>query len=87
MSGEQKSGVVNAIEEQAELRMFLAKMREFEEAFCKAMYTGEDFTMRFEVRGNKRVLLRARVYTDCAEQLDSSQKRLDKKLKERPVHT
>lgn len=80
-SNNEKGTVTDAIEHPPALKLFLKKFREFEAAFCKSMYEGADFTIRFEVRGNKRELLHARVYTDNSERPNGAQKRIDEKSK------
>lgn len=69
----------NAISHQESLNLFLRYLAKFERAFCKAMYDGEDFTMRLEVRGNAKELLRVRLYRDESEQPRGAQYRIDKK--------
>ena len=46
------------------LKLFLQSFKTFENSFCEFMNTGEDFTLRLEVRGNKKGLVHCRVSTD-----------------------
>jgi hypothetical protein len=39
-------------------------MKKFDRYFCEVMDSGEDFTLRLEVRGNDHKLLHCRVYKD-----------------------
>jgi hypothetical protein len=46
------------------LSRFLRKMSQFDKAFCDAMASGEDFTLKLEVHGCNGKLIHARVVTD-----------------------
>jgi len=48
----------------ASLALFLRNMRKFDQAFCQAMVEGTDFTLSFEVRGDKHKMEHCRVKTD-----------------------
>jgi len=58
--------------DQAALKLFIMKMREFDEFFCAAMNKGSDFTLRLEVKGNSNELKHVRVLTDEREVPGSS---------------
>ncbi len=46
------------------LAEFLRAMAEFDRAFCDAMATGTDITLKMEVRGDKSRFIHARVLAD-----------------------
>lgn len=46
------------------LALFLKSMRKFEALFCEYMFSGTDFTLGLEIRGNKGQLVHSRVKTD-----------------------
>lgn len=65
-------------DDNASLSAFLRKLKKFEDVFCAYMFSGEDFTLRLEVRGNKHVLLHARLHADEIDRPDGAESRLDK---------
>ena len=58
------NGFKEVIKEDTHLKTFLASMKDFDDEFCRLMFTGDDFTLRLEVHCNKGELLHARVYRD-----------------------
>ncbi len=54
------------------LALFLRSLREFEERFCKCMFSGSDFTIGLEVRGNRGRLIHARPKSDEFNRPDES---------------
>jgi len=67
------------IQDEEALACFLQKVREFDQKFCAEMFTGSDFTIRLEVRGNASELLHVRVYADVMSRPPNAQKRIDEK--------
>ena len=61
------------------LELFIAKLAMFEEQFCAFMIDGSDYTLRLEVRGNKREIIHIRCYTDNIWRVAGAQKRVDEK--------
>ena len=49
------------------LAIYLRGVKKFDEAFCRDMISGDDFTIRLEVHGCKSKLLHCRVYVDEIE--------------------
>lgn len=49
------------------LDVFLNGMRKFDASFCGLMASGNDFTLRLEVHGNRGKLLHCRCYQDDIE--------------------
>lgn len=49
------------------LRIFLRGMDKLNQKFCDLMASGNDYTLRFEVNGNKGKLNHVRVYMDDIE--------------------
>lgn len=75
----QPNGYHEVLGDDESLACFLRKMAEFDREFCACMASGEDFTLRLEVRGNKGVLLHARSYRDKIDRPDGAQDRIDGK--------
>ena len=46
------------------LATFMKSMRDFESAFCRAMYDGSDYTLKLEVHGAKGNMIHSRVVDD-----------------------
>jgi len=61
------NGYREAIQDDESLALFLRSMKKFDQRFCDAMASGEDFTLRMEVHGNKGVLIHVRVQDDGFE--------------------
>lgn len=59
-----ENGYREALKDDESLALFLRRMRDFDEAFCKNMNEGLDFTLKIEVHGNNRRLIHCRVYDD-----------------------
>ena len=49
------------------LKLFLAKVADFDHMFSHEMTKGADFTIRLEVRGCKHKLVHVRVYRDSID--------------------
>jgi len=60
------------------LAAFLRAMSKYERYFCELMMAGVDFTLRLEVRGDKREILHCRVYNDGFDR-PSSKNGIDRK--------
>ena len=65
-----------ALDDDESLASFLKAMRKFDLAFCDIMASGEDCTLRLEVRVHKNVLLHTRVYRDEIDRPVGVDKRL-----------
>lgn len=61
------------------LKVFLRKMKEFDTAFCDLMAGGDDYTLRLEVRGNKGVLLHAKVQNERIDRPDGVEKLIEQR--------
>jgi hypothetical protein len=46
------------------LRAFNEALQEFDEDFCRNMFSGKDFTLKIEVHGNGGKLIHCRVHND-----------------------
>lgn len=68
-----------AIEDNESLLILMRQLAKLERMFCDYMHTGNDFTLRLEVRGNRGVLLHARVNGDDIERPNGAQQRIDEK--------
>jgi hypothetical protein len=55
------------INDDKSLALFLRCMQKFDKHFCNAMASGEDYTLRLELRGDGGRLLHCRVLTDGFE--------------------
>ncbi len=55
------------LREEDTIAMFLRAMAKFDRAFCDAISSKEDFTLRMEVHGNQGELLHVRVINDGFE--------------------
>ena len=64
-----------ALKNERSLEIFLRNIQEFDEYFCRNMFSGKDFTLKFEVHGAKRELIHCRVHNDCFERPSGSKKR------------
>lgn len=49
------------------LLIFMKKMMEFDRRFCEVMASGNEFTVRIEVKGDKGKVIHCRVYNDEIE--------------------
>lgn len=49
------------------LAVFTRKIIEFDRKFCDAMVSGNEFTIRLEIRGDKSKVVHCRVYNDEIE--------------------
>ena len=47
-----------------DLVLFLRALKKFDGTFCKFMSSGEDFNLRFEVRGNRSGLVSCKISTE-----------------------
>ena len=61
------------------LATFLRAMAEFDRLFCQFMYTGKEFTLRLEVRGNRREMSHCKVNTESLERTPEAERRIEKK--------
>ncbi len=52
-----------------DLMVFMKNMSKFDDKFSEMLASGLDFTLRFEVRGNKGVLMHCRVSEDGFERM------------------
>lgn len=74
------NGFYEAISDEASLKLFLKKMKDFDEAFCREMFKGSDYTIRIEVRGNKGELIHVRTSIDAIDRPNGAQQRIDNKV-------
>lgn len=56
-----------ALKDEESLAIFLRCVKRFDQHFCDAMASGEDFTLRLEIHGNKGQLIHCRVNRDGFE--------------------
>ena len=54
-------------DDQESLQIFLRGMAKLNDKFCNGILSGNDFTIRLEVHGNKNKLIHTRVYEDDIE--------------------
>ena len=73
------NGFRKVIDHDKSLVLFVKKLKEFDDEFCRLMVEGSDFTLRLEVRANKGEIHHVRLYQDDIERVDGSQKRVDNK--------
>ena len=64
MSVSKANGYREVLKDDESLSTFLRAMHDFDEAFCKAMNDGSDFTLRMEVHGASGHLIHCRVTPD-----------------------
>ena len=62
----------------AGLEIYLAALDEFQTAVVEELTDGQDFTIRLEVRGNKRELLHVRVSRDHIGRPSGVEKRIQR---------
>lgn len=74
-----KTNYRELLEDDEHLVVFLRKMKEFDTAFCDLMSGGDDFTLRLEVRGNKGVLLHAKVQNERIDRPDGVERLVEKR--------
>lgn len=72
----------DVIRDQQDLALFLRNLRKFDQRFVEAMTSYVDFTMRFEVHGNKGELLHCRVSDDGFDRPNGVEKRIEEKKKQ-----
>ncbi len=65
------------------LATFLRAMSEFGRLFCQFMYTGKEFTLRLEVRGNKGEMAHCKVNTESLERTPEAERRIDEKRRKK----
>jgi hypothetical protein len=68
-----------AIADDAVLALFLSALRDFDTAFCNAMVSGTDFTLKLEIHGNDHCLLHARINTDTFRRPAGADKKAEAK--------
>lgn len=73
------NGFSTVIEDEESLKLFLRKMKDFDEAFCREMFKGSDYTIRLEVRGNKGEVIHVRTSVDAIDRPNGAQQRIDDK--------
>lgn len=73
------NGFASVIRDNDSLKLFLKKMGQFDEMFCKSMNEGSDFTISLEVRGNCGELLHVQVRQLDIERPNGADKRIEKK--------
>jgi hypothetical protein len=54
----------DVLKDDESLRAFLGALRDFNEAFCKAMVDGVDYTLKLEIHGASGKLVHCRVNND-----------------------
>jgi len=62
-----------------DLRHFLRNFQKFDRLFCGAMNGGNEFTLRFEVKGDKHKLIHCRVGTDEWDKVDKPKEKKEKR--------
>lgn len=67
LSKNDEAQIGRAINNEADLSLFLKKMARFNEYFCGLMFDRIDFNIRLEVRGNNGKLLHCRLMIDDTE--------------------
>ena len=72
-------GFQDVVRDNESLALFLRKVAEFDEAFCKLMVKGCDFTLKLEVHGNKGEILHAKVNSGDIERPHGVEKRIEEK--------
>lgn len=75
----QPSSYRKALKDDESLAHFLAALADFDRAFCDAMASGADFTLKLEIHGNRCELLHARVQNDVFRRPAGVEKRVEKK--------
>ncbi len=77
-SSHRESGYVRAFKgNDASLALFLAAMHDFDSAFCDAMASGTDFTLRLEIHGDRGEMIHARVQDDQFRRPAGVERRLE----------
>jgi hypothetical protein len=78
---------VQEILENESLEVFLAAMRDFDQAFVDALSAGIDFTIKLEVRGDLGEMLHARLVGDRWRRPSGVERRMEqaKKMKKRKI--
>lgn len=61
------------------LKIFLRAMAKFERRFCDSMASGEDFTIKMEVHGNKGEMIHCRIVNDEFERPCGVERRVETK--------
>jgi len=64
-----------ALNDDESLSVFLRCLKEFDQNFCDLMFSGADFTLRLEVRGDKGKLIHSRVSKDHFDKPDVKKSR------------
>jgi len=73
-----EEGYRKALKDDPSLVAFLSALKEFDRAFCDAMASGTDFTLKLEVHGNRSELIHARVQNDSFRRPAGVEKRVEK---------
>jgi hypothetical protein len=60
----QEPGYHSILKDNESLSVFLRCLKEFDQDFCNLIYSGTDFTLRLEVRGNQGRLIHCRLSRD-----------------------
>lgn len=81
LNGDRVDKFSDVITSDNSLELFLAKLMEFEQSFCRLMVKGGQFTIKIEVHGNVQEIIHVRLYTDEMEKPKKSQQRVDSKLR------
>ena len=71
------------IENDEALTLFMASVGEFDRAFCDSMASGEEFTIKLEVHGNRGELIHVRVQDDAFRRPCGVERRVEKKSAKR----
>lgn len=69
---------LEVIKDELSLRVFLRTLQKFDRMFCDSMISGEDFTLKLEVRGNKGELIHCRVVNDGFERPPGVEGRIER---------
>jgi len=65
-------------ESDEDLVHFMRNMQKFDRLFCDALARGDEFTLRFEVKGDKGILVHCRVGTDEWDKVDKPKEKKGK---------
>lgn len=78
-SSNQETSYRDVLKDDESLAVFLRNMAEFDEAFCRKMAGGRDFTLKLEVRGNLGELIHCRVCEDHFDRPPEANKRVNRR--------
>lgn len=74
MNGKGDEGYRRILKDDESLAMFMRQLKDFDRRFCDMMTSGNDFTIRLEVQGNKGKLEHARVHFESFERHEGEER-------------